>query len=108
MHPTRREFLKTTGLALAATSVVSHSLHAQSSAPMPSADLCFTAARDLARMIRDKKISAREVMAAHLAQINRINPKINAIVAKLADAKCLALADETERKTPPGDALRSL
>ena len=35
-------------------------------------------------------------MAAHLEQIARINPTINAIVAKLDDERCLALADEAD------------
>ena len=47
-------------------------------------ELCFTSARELAGIIRSRKMSAREVMAAFFAQIARLNPKINAIVAKLA------------------------
>jgi amidase len=62
-----------------------------------STDLCFKSARDLVTLIRSRQVSAREVMAAHLERINRINPKINAIVAKLDDDKCLALADEADR-----------
>jgi amidase len=69
---------------------------------MPNS-LCFTSGRELAAMIRTKKISARELMAAHLEQIARVNPKINAIVAKLDDAKCLALADEADRKLARGE-----
>ena len=49
-------------------------------------------------LIRARKVSAREVMLAHLRQIERVNPKVNAIVAKLDDAKCLALADEADRR----------
>jgi amidase len=62
-----------------------------------STDLCFKSARDLVTLIRSRQVSAREVMAAYLERINRINPKINAIVAKLDDDKCLALADEADR-----------
>jgi len=62
-----------------------------------SEGLCFTSARELARLIRERKLSAREVMTAHLDRIRRINPKINAIVAKLDDDRCLALADEADR-----------
>ena len=60
--------------------------------------LRFTSARELARLIRERKVSAREVMSAHLDQIRRINPKINAIVAKLDDDRCLALADEADQR----------
>jgi amidase len=37
-------------------------------------------------------------MQAHLAQIARLNPTLNAIVAKLPDEQCLALADEADRR----------
>jgi amidase len=63
-----------------------------------SNDLCFTSARELAAMIRARRISARELMSSCLKQIERINPKINAIVAKLPDDKCLALADDADRR----------
>lgn len=59
--------------------------------------------RELASLIRTRKLSAREVMTAHLDQINRVNPKINAIVAKLDDNKCLALADEADRRLASGE-----
>ena len=52
---------------------------------MSSPDLCFTTATELARLLREKKVSAKEVMEAHLAQIDRINPKVNAIVTLLAE-----------------------
>jgi len=40
---------------------------------------------DLARRIRAKELSAREVVGAHLAQIERVNPGVNAIVTLVAD-----------------------
>ncbi len=52
---------------------------------MSSPDLCFTTATELARLLREKKVSAKEVMEVHLAQIDRINPKVNAIVTLLAE-----------------------
>jgi amidase len=64
--------------------------------------------RELAGLIRARQVSAREVMSAHLAQIARVNPKVNAIVAKLDDARCLALADEADRRVAGGDALGPL
>jgi amidase len=66
--------------------------------PTDSDALCFTSARDLASLIRSRKLSAREVMRAHLAQIARLNPPVNAIVAKLDDDRCLALADDADRR----------
>ncbi len=59
--------------------------------------------REVASLIRTRKLSAREVMMAHLDQINRVNPKINAIVAKLADDQCLACADEADRRMARGE-----
>jgi amidase len=63
-----------------------------------SDNVCLASARELARLIRERQVSAREVMTAHLDRIRRINPKINAIVAKLDDDRCLALADEADQR----------
>lgn len=52
---------------------------------MPSPDLCFYTATELARLLREKKVSAKEVMEAHLTQINRVNPKVNAIITLLEE-----------------------
>jgi amidase len=68
-----------------------------------SSELCFISARDLAHLIRSRAVSARETMAAFLNQIARLNPKINAIVAKLDDGQCLALAEEADRRLSRGD-----
>ncbi len=77
-------------------------------APGKSGDLCFMSGRELAGLIRRRKVSAREVMAAFLEQINRVNPKINAIVAKLDDEKSLALADDADRRASKGANLGPL
>lgn len=67
-----------------------------------SADgICFASARELAAAIRARTVSAREVMAAFLSRINRLNPDLNAIVAKLDDTSCLALADAADRRRRP-------
>jgi amidase len=52
---------------------------------MPDTELCFLTATELARRIRVKDLSARELMAAHLAQIDRVNPQVNAIVTLLPE-----------------------
>lgn len=60
--------------------------------------LCFLPATTLAQAIHNKELSAREVMAAHLAQIERVNPQVNAIVTLLPEqamAKA-AVADEAQ------------
>ena len=71
-------------------------------------DLCFMSGRDLAALIRSRKVSSRDVMAAHLRQIERINPVINAIVAKLDDRDCLALAEEADRALMRNDRVGPL
>ncbi|MXZ73794.1 MAG: amidase [Gemmatimonadetes bacterium] len=47
---------------------------------MSPSELCFTPATDLVRMIRRKDLCVTEVMEAHLAQVDRVNPAVNAIV----------------------------
>jgi amidase len=59
-------------------------------------------AQELAGLIRARRISAREVMAEHLARIRQHNPTLNAIVAKLDDERCLALADDADRRLASG------
>jgi amidase len=56
-------------------------------------ELCFTPAKKLARLIRSRKLSATEVMKAFIAQIERVNPKVNAIVTFLPE---LALSAATK------------
>ena len=46
-------------------------------------ELCFLSACELVRLAKSGKVSAREVMAAHIAQIERVNPIVNAIVTLL-------------------------
>ncbi len=65
-------------------------------------------AYQLAAMIRSRRVSAREVMLEHLGRINARNPTLNAIVAKLDDDRCLALADEADRTLARGDAVGPL
>jgi amidase len=52
----------------------------------------------MARLIRTKKLSAREALAAHLKQIELVNPKVNAIVTLVAEmaADAAAKADEMQ------------
>ncbi|HSF17550.1 MAG TPA: amidase [Vicinamibacteria bacterium] len=47
---------------------------------MSSSRLCFLSAHELARLVRAKEISAVELLEAHLEQVERVNPKVNAIV----------------------------
>jgi amidase len=60
-------------------------------------ELCFQPARSLARMLRDRKISAADLVKAFIAQIERVNPKVNAIVTFLPE-QALKAARALDRK----------
>jgi amidase len=70
--------------------------------------LCYQSARELARLVRAGQLTVRDVMAAHLDRIARVNPILNAIVSKLDDEQCLALADEADRALRRGGAIGPL
>src|SRR5258707_72918 len=112
MNTTRRTFLRTASSALATLGAVdgAERLPAMAATPAasPAGDLCFTSARELALLIRGGQLSAREVMTAHLRQIACFNPKLNAIVAKLEDDQCLALAEAADRRKASGEPLGPL
>ncbi|WP_413543833.1 amidase family protein [Citricoccus nitrophenolicus] len=62
-------------------------------------------ARDLAAALRHRRISAREVLEAHFARIDAVNPTVNAVVTQVreqAHAQALA-ADEHAAVTAPED-----
>ena len=64
---------------------------------MATEEICFLTATELARRIRTREMSCQEVLEAHLRQIERINPQVNAIVTLLAEQAMnqAKLADET-------------
>lgn len=59
-------------------------------------EIHWLSAVEMARLIRAKKLSAREALAAHLKQIERVNPKVNAIVTLTAEMAAKAAADADE------------
>ena len=67
------------------------------SQPRKAPDLCFLSATELVSLMRRKQVSARDVMAAHLAQIERVNPKVNAIVTLVAERAMADAARADER-----------
>src|SRR5258705_11517981 len=48
--------------------------------------MVFQSAKKLAKLLRTRKLSAVELMRAYIAQIERVNPKVNAIVTFLPEA----------------------
>jgi len=89
---TRREFNKLLGAAALTASMTSPT-------PAPE-DICDLTAIELVSRIKKKQLSAREVMTAHLARIERVNPKVNAIVTLVAERAMAdaAGADEAQAK----------
>jgi amidase len=89
-QPTRREVLLGTAAAL----LLKGNLEGQTT----DSSICFMSAIEMARLIRAKKLSAREALAAHLKQIERVNPKVNAIVTLVPEmaADAAAKADEMQ------------
>ncbi len=70
-------------------------------------DLCFLPAIELTRLLSNKEISAREVVSAHLQQIERVNPKVNAIIT-LVPEQALAEADRIDAIRMRGEILGPL
>jgi amidase len=115
---TRRDVLQLGSAAAVSTAVgpflpksaASNSL-ASESASSSASDICFLSATEMAKLIRQKKLSAREVMEAHLHQIERVNPKVNALVTMVDGDQLLAqarAADERLMKSGPMGPLHGL
>lgn len=75
-----------------------------------SEPLCELTAVELRRRIARREISAREVMGAHLARIERTNPDLNAIVTLAAEAAMTEAtrADERQARNEPLGPLHGL
>jgi amidase len=101
---------RTFGRAMGAAAVAG-SLHASVFDGLPAAaaeplaqqaggrdeELVYLSAVELASRIRRKQVSAREVMAAHLAHIEVVNPKVNAIVTLVGERAMTEAARADER-----------
>ena len=71
-------------------------------------DICFLPATEMAKLIREKKLSALEVMEAHLRRIGQINTKVNAIVTLAPEEQLLAQARAADEATIKGKPLGPL
>ncbi|HEV8365130.1 MAG TPA: amidase [Gemmatimonadaceae bacterium] len=109
---TRRTFSQLLGAAAITCALPPQSLRnepneqlADADVSLSADDLCFMPATELVARMRRGQVSAREVMKAHLAQIERINPQVNSVVTLVADAAMAAAAQADEdiaRKRPLG------
>ena len=89
-HLTRRQIL----LGLAGAPLFENHQEGQSRA----SSICLMSTVEMAELIRKRKMSAREALALHLQQIDRINEKVNAIVTLVPElaADAAARADEMQ------------
>jgi amidase len=74
---------------------------------MSDIEICFLPATDIVRLIRTKKLSVQDVMEVHLTQIERINPKVNAIVSFLPE-QALEQAKAADKTLARGEAVGPL
>jgi len=75
---------------------------------MTDVDLCFFDAVELARLIKRREVSVREVVAAHLARIESVNPKVNAFVTQVDPEIVMACASAADGKLARGEACGAL
>ncbi|MDX8454756.1 amidase [Mesorhizobium sp. VK9D] len=74
----------------------------------PAGDICRLSAVDLADNIRQRHLSAREVVSAFLDRIEAVNPLVNAIVSLRERADILAEADRADAHLARGGEAGSL
>jgi len=74
---------------------------------MDSKELCFLSAGQLARLIQKKEISPVEVVEAHLARIEALEPKLNSFITLLPD-QAMAAARKAEKEIQSGRYLGPL
>ena len=70
---------------------------------MSQQEICFMTAGELVQRILSNRLSAVEVMKAHLAQIERVNPIVNAIVTLLPE-QALAQAKAADEALAKGQS----
>lgn len=77
---------------------------------MPASEICFMTARELTRKMYYGDLSAKEVMTAHIEQIERVNPKVNAIISFMPEQglRGAAAADEALARGKPLGPLHGL
>lgn len=68
-------------------------------------DLCHLPAHELIRLMSTGAVSCREVMEAHLARIEAVNPALNALVVAADPEQCLRQADRADERVARGEPL---
>ena len=101
----RSVFVLATG---AAATAASNTVTQPVSAAIRPSDVVMMDAIGLASAIRSRQISCVEVMTAYLDQIEKLNPKVNAIVALQDRAALLAQAGERDSQLTRGELMGPL
>jgi amidase len=99
---TRRDALKIGTSAFLSAAVSGYAM------PHSSDEICFMRAVDMVDAIRNKKVSAREVMQAHLKQIHQVNAKVNAMVTLVDEDQLMAQAAAADEALAKGKWLGPL
>jgi Asp-tRNA(Asn)/Glu-tRNA(Gln) amidotransferase A subunit family amidase len=71
---------------------------------LDAADLCYTSALDLGRMIRAREISPVEIATTVLERVDRLNPTLNAFLTVTPDL-ALSQAKAAEARAMSGELL---
>ncbi len=74
---------------------------------MNKQDIVFQDAHAMVAMLQKGDLSAKELMDAHLRQIDAVNPKVNAVCTMVADA-ALKGASDADRKYMAGENIGAL
>jgi len=99
----RRDFLGTAAVAgVIATAGRASLADSAQAASETGSDITSKSASELASAIRSKELSSRAVVEAHLAQIAKVNPKLNAIIQLTADS-ARKEADEADAALARGE-----
>jgi amidase len=95
----RRHFLKMSA------SLIATSAATGARASTTVSEITRWSALDLSKAIQGRQVSCREVMTAYLAQVDKFNPKVNAIVSRQAPEDLLRQADERDAQLAKGQSL---
>ena len=70
-------------------------------------NIIYASAKSMAQAVRDKEVSAVELVDVHLARINEVNPALNAVV-QLAAERARAEASEADAALARGESVGAL
>ncbi len=104
--PARRSFLALGAAALAAPlSGLAQTTMAAKPVAKPVGEITGWTAIELSQAIQSRSVSCVEVMTAYLSQIDRLNPKVNAIVSLQARDGLLSQAAERDAQLGRGERM---